>query len=137
MPGRVVWRTALVSALFVVCTFTLFRWQIRSGASLELARTVAVNAIVMFEIAYLFNVRRTAAGGWRGGSFADLKPALGASALVGLFQLGFTYLPPLQVLFGTAALDLVHWLAVLLVACGVYGFVEGEKWLVARVWPGR
>ena len=99
---------------------------------------LVVNAIVMFEIAYLFSVRRTVGAGWSDSSLADLRPAVGASALVFVFQLGFTYLPPLQRLFGTAALDLGHWLVVLLVACGVYFVVELEKWAFARVrFPGH
>ena len=130
MSRFVVWRTTMVSILFVIGTFALFRWQFDGGASLELARTVAVNTIVMCEIFYLFNVRRT--GG--GSSFSDLLPALNASALVLLFQIAFTYLPAMQHLFGTAPLAAWHWLVITAVAFGVYVIVELEKRLLPATW---
>jgi magnesium-transporting ATPase (P-type) len=124
MSRFVVWRTVMVSILFVVGTFALFRWQLGAGETLELARTVAVNTIVMCEIFYLFNVRRTGRGG---SSLSDFLPALLASTLVLLFQVAFTYLPPMQHLFGTAPLAAGHWLAITAVAIGVYLVVELEK----------
>jgi magnesium-transporting ATPase (P-type) len=130
MSRFVVWRTLMVSVLFVVGTFALFRWQLDAGATLELARTVAVNTIVMCEIFYLFNVRRMGRAGSGGSSLLDLRPAIVASLLVLLLQAAFTYLPSMQHLFGTAPLSLWHWLVITGVAFGVYLVVEIEKRLV-------
>jgi magnesium-transporting ATPase (P-type) len=127
MSRFVLWRTVMVSILFVIATFTLFRWQLDGGATLELARTVAVNTIVMCEIFYLFNVRRVGRGG---SSLTDLRPALLASALVLVFQATFTYLPAMQNLFGTAPLTAWHWLVITAVALVVYLVVELEKRLL-------
>jgi magnesium-transporting ATPase (P-type) len=127
MSRFVVWRTLMVSILFVIATFTLFRWQLDRGATLALARTVAVNTIVMCEVFYLFNVRRVGRGG---SSPMDLRPALIASALVLVFQVAFTYLPTMQSLFGTAPLTAWHWLVITAVAFGVYLLVELEKRLL-------
>ena len=135
MSRFVVWRTLMVSVLFVIGTFALFSWQLDAGAPLELARTVAVNTIVMCEIFYLFNVRRAGRAGSGGSSLSDLLPALTASALVLLFQVGFTYLPAMQQLFGTAPLAVSHWLAITAVAFGVYVVVELEKRLLPGTWP--
>jgi len=132
MSRFVVWRTVMVSILFVIGTFTLFRWQLDAGATLELARTVAVNTIVMCEIFYLFNVRRM---GSSGSSLFDLRPALVASALVLLLQAVFTYLPSMQLLFGTEALALRHWLIIISVAASVYLIVEIEKRLLPATRP--
>ena len=49
-----------------------------------------------------------------------------------LFQLAFTYLPPIQTLFGTAAIDPGVWLHIVLVAASVLFIVELEKVLVRR-----
>jgi magnesium-transporting ATPase (P-type) len=130
MSRFVAWRTVMVSVLFVIGTFTLFRWQLDGGATLELARTVAVNTIVMCEIFYLFNVRRMGRAGSGGSSLEDLRPALMASALVLAFQAAFTYLPFMQNLFGTAPLTAWHWLVIIAVAFGVYLVVELEKRLM-------
>jgi magnesium-transporting ATPase (P-type) len=135
MSRFVVWRTVMVSILFVIGTFTLFRWQLDAGATLELARTVAVNTIVMCEIFYLFNVRRMGRAGTGGSSLFDLRPALMASALVLLLQAVFTYLPSMQLLFGTEALALRHWLIIVAVAASVYLIVEIEKRLLPATRP--
>lgn len=135
MSRFVAWRTVMVSILFVIGTFALFRWQLDAGATLELARTVAVNTIVMCEIFYLFNVRRMGRAGSGGSSLFDLRPALMASTLVLLLQAVFTYLPSMQLLFGTAPLTVQHWLVITAVAFGVYLIVELEKGLLPAIRP--
>jgi hypothetical protein len=47
--------------------------------------------------------------------------------VVTVFQLVFTYAPPLQFLFDTRALDPVAWLRIILVAATVLFVVELEK----------
>jgi magnesium-transporting ATPase (P-type) len=49
-----------------------------------------------------------------------------------IFQLGFTYLAPMQSLFGTTAIDLNVWLRILLVSSSVLFLVELEKYFVRR-----
>ena len=44
-----------------------------------------------------------------------------------VFQLGFTYLPVMQTLFGTAALSMVSWLQILVVASSVLWLVEIDR----------
>jgi magnesium-transporting ATPase (P-type) len=53
-----------------------------------------------------------------------------------LLQLVFTYLPPVQALFGTAAIGAGVWLRIVLVAASVLFIVELEKALVRR-WHRR
>jgi magnesium-transporting ATPase (P-type) len=50
-----------------------------------------------------------------------------AIGLVITFQLLFTYLPPMQTLFGTAALDSATWLRIVAVSFSVFVLVELEK----------
>jgi len=130
MSRFVVWRTIMVSLMFVLGTFALFRWQLAAGATLEHARTVAVNTIVMCEVFYLFNVRRMGRVGRGGSSLADLRPAMLASMLVLLLQVAFTYLPAMQNLFATEALPAMDWLAIIGVASCVYLAVELEKHVI-------
>jgi magnesium-transporting ATPase (P-type) len=58
---------------------------------------------------------------------------LGAIALLLLAQAGFTYLPAMQALFGTAALDPVAWLRIVAFGIIVLLVVEAEKAVVKRV----
>ncbi len=63
LSSFLVWRTVFVSILLVSGTFGLYLWYREHGADLRLARTVAVNTLVFFEIFYLFNCRRFSGSG--------------------------------------------------------------------------
>jgi magnesium-transporting ATPase (P-type) len=127
-----VWRLLYVSLLMVAGIFGLFLWMRSNGASLEEARTVAVNTLVMFEAFYLLNTRyiRQSALSYIG-LFGSAK-VMTAIALVMGFQLLYTYLPWMQALFGTANLDALTWAIMTLVASSVFFVVEGEKFLLRR-----
>jgi magnesium-transporting ATPase (P-type) len=126
------WRIAYVSLILTAGTFGLFLWEQYQGAPIEQARTVAVNTLVMFEIFYLFNSRyMTAPVLNREGLFGN-RYVLYAVGLLLIFQLAFTYLAPMQTLFGTAAIDAGIWLRIVLVAASVLFIVELEKALVRR-----
>jgi len=127
-----VWRTILISAVLVVGVFGVFVGLRQRGVDLETARTVAVNTLVLFEIFYLFNVRKLGSS-----AFADMfersaRPAWIAVAVVMLFQLLFTYAPFMQTLFHTRPLDAAQWALSVLVAASVFALVEMEKTLTRR-----
>jgi magnesium-transporting ATPase (P-type) len=126
------WRIGYVSLTLMAGTFGLFLWEQHRGVPIEEARTVAVNTLVMFEIFYLFNSRYMTAPVLNRDGLLGNRYALYAVALLILFQLAFTYLPPMQSLFGTAAIDAGVWLRILLVAASVLFIVELEKALVRR-----
>jgi len=125
-----VWRVSFVSVILMGGTFGLYLWEMAQGASIEHARTVAVNTLVLFEIFYLFNSRYITASvlNWEG--LTGNRYVLIAIGILLIFQLGFTYLTPMQSLFGTAAIDLKIWLRILLVSSSVLFLVELEKYFV-------
>lgn len=114
----------------------LFVWEQARGAGIEAARTAAVNVLVMGEIAYLFNCRHLRGSVLhREGLLGNPLVLLAVGVLV-VFQLLFTYLPVMQTLFGTAALDAAAWLRI-----GVFGLalllvVEAEKAVMRRMGTG-
>ena len=128
----IIWRVIFVSFILMGGTMGLFLWEMAEHASIEHARTVAVNTLVMFEIFYLFNSRyiNDSVLNWEG--FTGNRFVLIAIGLLVIFQLGFTYLPPIQHLFGTTAIDLGMWLRIILVSSSVLFLVEIEKYLVRR-----
>jgi magnesium-transporting ATPase (P-type) len=127
MSGYLAWRVVFVSLLFCAGTLGLFLWQLEHGDSLEAARTAAVNAIVAGEITYLFSSRYLQASSfnWRG--LTGNRFALLASAILILLQLAFTYVPGMQRLFDTAALDSGAWVLIALFGVAVFLVVEAEK----------
>ncbi|UCH41114.1 MAG: cation-transporting P-type ATPase [Gammaproteobacteria bacterium] len=132
-----VWRILFVSLILVAGTFGLFLWERNQGSDIELARTVAVNTLVMFEIFYLFNSRYILDPVLNRAGLLGNRYALMAVGLLLIFQLCFTYLGSMQTLFGTAAIDAPTWGRIVLVASSVLILVELEKYLVQFVHDRR
>lgn len=132
----VVWRILFVTAIMVAGTFGIFLWVQSEGAGIELARTAAVNTLVMFEIFYLFNSRYLLASvlSWEG-LFGNRYVLMAVAALV-VLQLLFTYAPSFQLLFGTAAMSAGLWMLVVTIASSVFFLVEAEKFLARRLAAG-
>jgi magnesium-transporting ATPase (P-type) len=130
------WRLTYVSIILVVGTFGLFVWERAQGVEIEHARTVAVNTLVIFEAFYLLNSRYLHAPVVnRQGLFGN-RYVLWAIGLVVFFQLLFTYAPPMQILFGTTAINAATWGLIVLVASSVFILVELEK-LLYCAWQRR
>ncbi|VAW71448.1 Cation-transporting ATPase, E1-E2 family, partial [hydrothermal vent metagenome] len=127
LTGMFIWRITFVSLIMVTGTFGLFLWEREQGADIELARTVAVNTLVMFEIFYLFNSRYITASVLNLKGFLGNRYVLVAVGVLIVFQLCFTYLGPVQTLFGTTSIDVTMWLRIVLVASSVLFLVELEK----------
>ncbi len=129
------WRILFVSAVLVAGTFGLFLWERAQGTGIEEARTIAVNTLVMFEVFYLFTTRFLWAPAYTIDGLFGSRYVLLAIALVLTLQMLFTYAPPMQVLFGTVAIDLETWSRILPIAFSVFILVELEKVIVRR-WRG-
>ncbi|MDO9466670.1 MAG: cation-transporting P-type ATPase, partial [Thiobacillus sp.] len=126
------WRIVFVTVFLVAGSLGLFLWELERGMPLEAARTAAINALVMGEIFYLFNCRRLVAPvvGWSG--FFGNRAVLIAIGVLIVLQGLFTYLPLLQSLFATTALDPATWGRIVLFGFIVYGVVEIEKVVIRR-----
>ncbi|MEN8207323.1 MAG: cation-transporting P-type ATPase [Pseudomonadota bacterium] len=132
-----IWRIAFVSVILMSGTFGLFLWEMEQGASIEHARTVAVNTLVVFEIFYLFNSRYITASVFNREGLTGNRYVLIAIGTLIFFQLGFTYLAPMQSLFGTTAIDFNIWLRIMLVSSSVLFLVELEKYVVRHMVQNR
>ncbi|GLY49860.1 HAD-IC family P-type ATPase [Lentzea sp. NBRC 102530] len=130
LTRSLVGRILFVSAVLLACSFGAFRWQLADGATLEVARTVAVNVFVGAQIAYLANCR----------SLERLRPRTGPNRwlLVGValtvgLQLLLTYAPVMNSLFHTAPLGWRPWLVVVVLSAASYVLVELDKWRHRRM----
>ncbi len=126
------WRVAFVSALLVSGSLGLFLWELGRGASIEVARTATVNLLMLGEVFYLFNCRRLTNPvlSWQGLT-GNRYVWIAIGALL-LFQLAFTYVPVMQTLFHTAALDPAAWGRILIFGLAVLLLVEAEKAVLRR-----
>ena len=130
-----VWRVVFVGALLLVLTLWAFFWMKSQGASDPLARTVAVNALVIGQVFYLLNSRFKVDSSLS--PMAHLGNAylpLGVGAVV-VLQLLYTYAPPLQRVFETEAIPLRVWPWLFLGGLIFFLVVEIEKAIIRAMRP--
>ena len=133
MSTFVLWRVAFVSVLFMAGIFGKFALAQAQGATVEEARTIAVNTLIAMEIFYLFAVR------YMHGASLTLRAVLGTPAvliavtIVAVLQLGFTYVPAMETFFGTRPLTLQQLAQIALIGVAVLGVLEVEKGAVRFV----
>lgn len=123
----VVFRTVLVSLLFLAGIFAAWQWGMQQTQSQAYASTVAVNTLVAMELFYLFAVR------YLDSSSLSLKAALGTPivwlSIAGVIvaQSIFTYSPWIQSLFGSASLDLGGIVFSILAGISILIVLEAQK----------
>lgn len=120
----------LVGVLFVAGIFVAFEWALAQGKSLSVARTLAVNSLIILEVAYLLSIRSINRFTFGLDGMKNMTHALMLAILaVFVFQGLFTYLPFMQWLFNTAAIDLMG--IGLVLSIGIIGFIvlEFAKWI--------
>ena len=132
LSGFFVWRVVLVSVLMMSGALGLFMWELSLGTSLETARTMAVNAIVVAEMFYLINSRHVLASVFNREGLTGNRVALWAIAACVPLQLAFTHAPPMQAIFGSTDLAALEWLKVLCAGLLVFGVAELEKLVIRR-----
>jgi magnesium-transporting ATPase (P-type) len=76
---------------------------------------------------YLFNSRHFIASVISREGLLGNRYALYAVGILLVFQLLFTYAPPMQTLFATTAIGVVDWLYISVVALSIFFLVELEK----------
>jgi magnesium-transporting ATPase (P-type) len=133
VTGFGIWRILFVGAALVLYTLSAFFWMKAQGASDQMARTAAVNAITLGQVFYLLNSRYLL------DSSLSVRAHLGNPYLwygiagVVVLQLLFTYAQPLHAVFDTEALPLSAWLWLVGGASLFFLVVEVEKLIVRSI----
>ncbi|OGT00419.1 MAG: carbonate dehydratase [Gallionellales bacterium RIFCSPLOWO2_02_FULL_59_110] len=133
LSGFMIWRISFVSVLLAAGVVALFLWEIARGDSIETARTVAVNALVMGEIAYLFNCRYLLAPVRSWQDFTGNPYVLLSIGVLVVIQALFTYVPFMQKMFGVVALDAAVWGLILGFGVLLFVAIELEKLAIRSI----
>jgi magnesium-transporting ATPase (P-type) len=137
LTGFGIWRILFIGVALVVLTLSAFFWIKSQGASDELARTVAVNTLVLGQVFYLLNSRYLLDSSVSfTAHLGNRYLPLGIGAVV-ILQLLFTYLPLLQAIFGTAPIPLQVWPVLVGGALVFFLVVEAEKLVIRSSAPLR
>ena len=127
LSGELVWHIVLVSILFLCGVYGIYAYAIDRGYSVELARTLAVNTLVVMEIFHLFFIRNIY------GTSLTWKAVRGTKVVwmtvigVTIAQFTITYLPPMQTIFATEAVPILDGLLVIGIGVALFAIIETEK----------
>jgi magnesium-transporting ATPase (P-type) len=130
VTGFGIWRILFVGAALVLYTLSAFFWMRAHGASDQMARTAAVNAITLGQVFYLLNSRYLL------DSSLSVRAHMGNPYLwygiagVAVLQLLFTYALPFHAVFDTEALPWSAWLWLVGGAFLFFLVVEVEKLII-------
>ncbi|MDP2224598.1 cation-transporting P-type ATPase [Nitrosomonas sp.] len=133
LGGELVWYILLVSILCVCGVYGIFSYAIDRGYSIELARTLAVNTLVVMEIFTLFFIRNIYGTSLTWKAVRGTKMVWMSVIAVILAQLALTYLPPLQKIFATEALPFLDGLLVIGIGVALFAVLETEKQIRLRL----
>ncbi len=127
LTGGLAWHIVLVSVLFLCGVFGIYAYAIDRGYSVDLARTMVMNTLVVMEIFHLFFVRNIYGTSltWKGlrGTRIIWVTVIGVTIL----QFAITYVAPLQEVFSTEAVSLFDGMLIVAVGVVLFAIVETEK----------
>lgn len=133
LDGELIWHIVLVSVLFLCGVFATFFHALDRGYPVELARTIAVNTLVVMEIFHLFFIRNIHGTSLRWQLLRGTPVVWATVAIVAAAQFAVTYLPPLQRVFDTRAVPLLDGLMIIGVGVALFAVIEVEKQLRLRL----
>ena len=133
LAGGLAWHIVLVSILFLAGVFGIYSYAIDRGYSVELARTMALNTLVVMEIFHLFFIRNIYGTSLTRRAVRG-TPVVWATVLaLTVAQFAITYLPPLQAVFATESVPLFDGALIVGVGVVLFAIIESEKQLRLRL----
>ncbi|WP_404702326.1 cation-transporting P-type ATPase [Pseudomonas sp. 3HC3] len=133
ISAALVWHMVLVSILFLCGVYGIFSYALDRGYSVELARTLAVNTLVVMEIFHLFFIRNLYSTSltWKG--IRGTKVVWITVMVITFAQFAITYAPPLQKVFATQAIPFLDGLLIIGVGLALFAVIEIEKQIRIRL----
>ena len=129
LTSEMIQRIILTATIILVGVFLIYLWELNNeSSSIEVARTAAVNAVVMIEVLYVLNCRSLVKPIFQIGVLSNKWIIVGILLML-LLQIAYTYLPAMNAVFQSAPLDLEAWLRILGLAVIAYFIIEFDKWI--------
>jgi len=127
LTGELVWHIVLVSILFLCGVYGMFTYAIDQNYSIELARTIVVNTLVVMEIFHLFFIRNIYGTSLTWKAIRGTKMLWMLVIFITVAQFAITYLPPLQVIFATESIPFLDGILIIGVGVALFAIIESEK----------
>ncbi|MEZ5888873.1 MAG: cation-transporting P-type ATPase [Xanthobacteraceae bacterium] len=133
LTGALAWHIVLVSILFLCGVFGIYAYALDRGYSVELARTLALNTLVVMEMFHLFFIRNIYGTSLTWKLIHGTKVVWLAVGVITAAQFAITYLPPLQTVFATQAVPFFDGVIVVCIGVALFAIIELEKQIRLRM----
>ena len=133
LTGGLVWHIVLVALLFLGGVFGIYHYAIDKGYSIDLARTIAMNTLVVMEIFHLFFIRNMYGTSLTWKAVRGTRAVWAAVILVAAGQFALTYLGPLQDIFATQPVPFLDGLLIVAIGMTLFAVIEIEKQMRLRL----
>lgn len=127
LTGGLVWHIVLVSFLFLGGVFGMYHYAVDQGYSVELARTIALNTLVVMEIFHLFFIRNMYSTSLTWKAVRGTKMVWAVVIVIAVAQFAITYLPLLQTVFATESISFLDGMLIVGVGLALFAIIETEK----------
>ena len=127
LSGALIWHIILVAMLFLGGVFGIYAYAIDRGYPIELARTLAMNTLVVMEIFHLFFIRNMYSTSLTWKAVRGTKAVWIAVIIVTIGQFVITYVHPVQTVFETKAVGILDGLLIVLIGVVLFVIIEIEK----------
>lgn len=132
LTGGLVWHIVLVSMLFLAAVYGMYIYAVDRGYSNEVARTIALNTLVVLEIFHLFFIRNIYGTSLTWSAVKGTRFVWFAVLTVTAAQFAITYIPAMQEIFGTAPVSLFDGVVIIAVGAAFFAIIETEKQIRLR-----
>ncbi|MEJ2766008.1 cation-transporting P-type ATPase [Photobacterium sp. MCCC 1A19761] len=127
LSRELVWQIVLVACLFLAGVFGVYQYAMIRGYSEDLARTIAMNTLVVLEIFHLFFIRNMYGTSLTWKAIRGTRVIWAAILAVTLGQFAITYVPWLQSVFQTESVPWQDGLLIVAIGVTVFSLTEIEK----------
>ena len=127
-----IWRILFVAVLIGGLTLIMNLYLLDKGVSEDIVRTITLQTIVFTQLFHLFNSRSIRGKAFGKGFFSNRAVFLVSVAMI-VLQLSITYLPFMNNVFGTVALELSQWKYPIILGLIIFIAVEIEKTVMRAI----
>lgn len=125
--SAILWERTIIAGLVMAAgTLYLFRSELNDSGSEEMARTVALTGMVLFQVMHVGNSRSERLSAFAKSPFTNPFLFIATFAAVAV-HVGALYFPPSQFLLDVEPLSLVTWAEIVVVSLSVIVVVEAHK----------
>src|SRR6056297_8225 len=137
LTGTLIWQIVFVSTLISMAVFGMYFYATDKGYPIPLARSIAMNTLVVFQIFYLFFIRNIYDTSLKWAAAKGTPIVWICVTSVTVAQLAVIYLPPFQIIFDTHAVPLFEGFLIIAIGIVFFALIETEKQMRLAFMPRK